>query len=237
MQRILSAHLPAHVGETVTVAGWVHRRRLLKSVAFLILRDAAGLAQVVATTDAERAVVEALTEESVVAVTGTVVANAAAPAGVELTSRRYGRLGAPAVPPPFDLFRPALTATLPTQLDHAPVALRHPAGRPRCGRPRRRPPGSGPHWTRSGFVEIHTPKIVGVGDRERRERLRARLLRPPGVPRPVAAVLQAAHGRRLRAGLRGRAGVPGRAARHRAAPGAVHVARRGARASSPTTGT
>ena len=47
MQRILSTQLPAHVGATVTVAGWIHRRRLLKSVAFLIVRDAAGLAQVV----------------------------------------------------------------------------------------------------------------------------------------------------------------------------------------------
>ena len=39
MQRILSSQLPAHLGETVTVAGWVHRRRVLKSVAFLIMRD------------------------------------------------------------------------------------------------------------------------------------------------------------------------------------------------------
>ena len=47
MQRILSSELPAHVGDKVTIAGWVHRRRLLKSVSFLIVRDAAGLAQVV----------------------------------------------------------------------------------------------------------------------------------------------------------------------------------------------
>ena len=47
MQRILSTELAQHVGETVTVAGWVHRRRLLKSVAFLIVRDAGGLTQVV----------------------------------------------------------------------------------------------------------------------------------------------------------------------------------------------
>ena len=40
MQRILSHQLPAHVDETVTLAGWVHRRRLLKSVAFLIVRYA-----------------------------------------------------------------------------------------------------------------------------------------------------------------------------------------------------
>ena len=45
MQRILSHQLAGHVGETVHVAGWIHRRRLLKSVAFLILRDAGGLAR------------------------------------------------------------------------------------------------------------------------------------------------------------------------------------------------
>ena len=55
MQRILSTELPTHVGETVTVAGWIHRRRLLKSVAFLIVRDAAGLTQVVVTDPAVRA--------------------------------------------------------------------------------------------------------------------------------------------------------------------------------------
>ena len=52
VQRILSTQLPAHVGATVRLAGWVHRRRLLKSVAFLIVRDAAGLAQVI--DDVER---------------------------------------------------------------------------------------------------------------------------------------------------------------------------------------
>jgi OB-fold nucleic acid binding domain len=46
---------PVRVGETVRLAGWVHRRRLLKSVAFLILRDAAGLAQVVVSEEGVRA--------------------------------------------------------------------------------------------------------------------------------------------------------------------------------------
>ena len=41
-QRVLSAELPAHVGETVLLHGWVHRRRILKSVSFLIVRDRAG---------------------------------------------------------------------------------------------------------------------------------------------------------------------------------------------------
>ena len=34
-------------GSTVTLEGWVHRRRELASVTFLVLRDRTGLAQVV----------------------------------------------------------------------------------------------------------------------------------------------------------------------------------------------
>jgi nondiscriminating aspartyl-tRNA synthetase len=160
MQRILSAQLSAHTGQTVTVAGWVHRRRLLKSVAFLILRDATGLTQVVASTDAARVAVEALTEESVVAVTGTVVANPAAPAGVELHDPVVRPLGAPAEPPPFDLYRPALNAALPTQLDHASVSLRHPVRSTALRAAAAATAGFRSTLDGIGFVEIHTPKIV-----------------------------------------------------------------------------
>ena len=47
ISRVLAADLHAHVGEQVRIAGWLHRRRELKSVTFLIVRDRSGLAQVV----------------------------------------------------------------------------------------------------------------------------------------------------------------------------------------------
>ncbi|MGE5831260.1 MAG: aspartate--tRNA(Asn) ligase [Micromonosporaceae bacterium] len=159
MQRIHTAQLPARAGEKVTIAGWVHRRRLLKSVAFLIVRDASGLAQVVVSEPAARAELEALTEESVVEVAGTVIANPTAPAGVEVVDPSITVL-AVAEPPPFDLYRPTLTATLPTLLNHADVALRHPSRRAAF-----RMSAAAVHGFRStlderGFVEVHTPKIV-----------------------------------------------------------------------------
>jgi nondiscriminating aspartyl-tRNA synthetase len=162
MQRILSAELTRHIGETVTVAGWVHRRRLLKSVAFLIVRDAAGLSQVVVTEPGVRALVEELGEESVIELTGTVTANPAAPAGVELTAPAVRVLSAVGVPLPVGLHRPALTATLPTQLDHAALSLRHPA---RAGALRiaaAATAGFRATLEQRRFVEIHTPKIVAA---------------------------------------------------------------------------
>jgi nondiscriminating aspartyl-tRNA synthetase len=161
VQRILSTELARHTGETVTVAGWVHRRRLLKAVAFLIVRDAAGLTQVVVTEPEVRALVETLGEESVVELTGTVTANPAAPAGVEITAPALLRiLNAVSVPLPFDLHRPALSATLPTQLDHAALSLRHPG---RAGALRiaaAATAGFRAALEQRRFVEIHTPKIV-----------------------------------------------------------------------------
>ncbi len=161
MQRILSAQLPAHVGAPVRIAGWVHRRRLLKAVAFLIVRDAAGLSQVVVTDPAVRGQVEALTDETVVEVTGTVAATGTAPAGVEVVEPVVRPLGAPAVPPPFDLYRPVLTASLPTQLDAAPVALRHPTRTAALRISAAAVAGFRATLDERGFVEVHTPKIVG----------------------------------------------------------------------------
>src|SRR5947208_3646727 len=66
-------------------------------------------------------------EETVVEVTGLVTANPKAPGGAELTEPVLAVLGEAVTPPPFDLYRPTVSATLPTILDSAPVALRHPA--------------------------------------------------------------------------------------------------------------
>ncbi|MGW4465972.1 aspartate--tRNA(Asn) ligase [Micromonospora sp. NPDC004704] len=160
MRRVLSTSLPTHVGETVTVAGWLHRRRLLKSVAFLIVRDAGGLTQVVVTDPELRARLTELPEETVVAVIGEVAANPAAPAGVELVKPSVRLLGEPAVPPPFDLYRPALAATLPTQLDHASVALRHPTRSAPLRISAAAVAGFRATLDNRDFVEVQTPKLV-----------------------------------------------------------------------------
>jgi nondiscriminating aspartyl-tRNA synthetase len=157
VHRILSTELAAHAGGTVRLAGWVHRRRLLKSVAFLILRDRAGLAQVVV-TDPER--LSAFPEETVVHVTGLARANPAAPGGVELVEPEIEALTDPAEPPPFDLYRPQLTAALPTQLDHAPVALRHLRQRELFRISAAAVAGFRRALDGLGFTEIFTPKLV-----------------------------------------------------------------------------
>jgi nondiscriminating aspartyl-tRNA synthetase len=161
MQRILSTQLAAHAHETVTIAGWIHRRRLLKSVAFLIVRDAAGLSQVVVEAPETRARLETLAEESVVEVTATVTPNQQAPGGVELTGPAIKVLSRVDVPLPFALHRPEPSASLPTQLDHAALALRHPRRKLALRVAAAAAAGFRTALTDRHFVEIHTPKIVG----------------------------------------------------------------------------
>jgi nondiscriminating aspartyl-tRNA synthetase len=154
--RVLAADLPRHIGEQVMIAGWLHRRRELKSVTFLIVRDRTGLAQIVLSpgqaTD--------LAEETVLQAEGLVTANGQAPGGAELTRPSLGTLSGPALPPPFDLYRPTLTATLPTILDHAPTTLRHPVLRAGFAVAAASAAGFRTTLDGLGFTEIFTPKIV-----------------------------------------------------------------------------
>ncbi|SPL98572.1 Aspartyl-tRNA synthetase @ Aspartyl-tRNA(Asn) synthetase [[Actinomadura] parvosata subsp. kistnae] len=174
ISRVMSAELAKHAGQRVTIAGWVHRRRQLKSVSFLVVRDRTGLAQVVVPGDAAGALTgeaagvaagvgagDLPSEESVVRVTGTVAASEQAPGGHELVAPEIHVLARPATAPPFDLYRPVVGAALPTVLDHAPVALRHPLLRAGLEISAASAAGFRETLDRLGFTEIHTPKIVG----------------------------------------------------------------------------
>ncbi len=79
--------LSAHVGQRVTVRGWVAGSRSSGRIRFLIVRDGTGLVQGVLTPDADResfALAESLPTEAAVKLEGAVRADDRAPGGVEL---------------------------------------------------------------------------------------------------------------------------------------------------------
>ena len=103
---------PEHVGETVRIAGWVHRRRDLGGLIFLDLRDRAGLVQVCfdpasSTADASAAAAT-LGAETVVLIEGTVAERPAAMRNSEMATgdvevratslRVVGPAATPAIP-------------------------------------------------------------------------------------------------------------------------------------------
>lgn len=161
--RMLAADLStAPEGSSVRLQGWVHRRRALATVTFLVLRDRTGLAQVVVRSGVGQALQEVPPEETTVEVTGTVTRNAQAPGGVEVIEPVITPLTDPAETPPVELWRPALTAALPTVLDHAAVAWRHPAQKAHWEIAAASLRGFRSTLDAAGFTEVCTPKLVGT---------------------------------------------------------------------------
>ena len=161
--RVLARDLASvEPGERATLAGWVHRRRVLASVTFLVLRDRSGLAQVDVKDGPTIEQLARLPEETVVEVTGTVSANESAPGGAELVEPAITALTEPAVAPPTELWRPTFGAGLPTHLDHAAVTLRHPRHRAAWQLASASMRGFREALGALEFTEIATPKLVGT---------------------------------------------------------------------------
>lgn len=156
MERVLTSELSARAGEAVLLQGWLQRQRRLANVSFLVLRDRAGLAQIVLDRPVE------LLPETVLEVRGHAVASAQAPGGVEVHDPVLRVLAEPRDVPPVELHRPEPRESLPVRLDHAPVALRHPAVRDRFRLGARAVGAFRRTLDDLGFTEVHTPKLVGA---------------------------------------------------------------------------
>jgi nondiscriminating aspartyl-tRNA synthetase len=162
MKRVLVNELPRHAGSRVRIAGWLHQRRQLSRVTFLVVRDRTGLAQVVAEEPDLRLELAELSPETVLELEGDAVATPQAPGGIELHVGSVRVLAEPVAPPPIELRRPRLKEQLPTILDHAPVALRHPRERAKHAVAAASLAGFRAALDELGFVEIQTPKLVAA---------------------------------------------------------------------------
>ena len=96
--RTLVRDLSGHVGRAVTVSGWIATLRVHARVAFVVLRDGTGVVQgVLARSELADEVWElatSLAQESCVALTGVVRADARAPGGHELAVSAVELIGA-----------------------------------------------------------------------------------------------------------------------------------------------
>jgi asparaginyl-tRNA synthetase len=90
--------LRAHIGETVTVRGWVMTTRSSGKIAFIVLRDGSGYVQGVLSKkevpDSTWSAFESMTQETSVSLTGTVREEPRSPGGYELAVQGIEVLGA-----------------------------------------------------------------------------------------------------------------------------------------------
>ncbi len=156
----------AHLDQTVTLFGWVHRRRDHGGVIFIDLRDRAGLAQVVVDPDNREtfATAERIRNEYCLRVTGLVrlrpegTANPDLHSGeVEILCREIEILN-PSVTPPFQLDDDNLSET--TRLTHRVLDLRRPQMQRNLLLRHRVSMSVRKYLDALGFIDIETPMLT-----------------------------------------------------------------------------
>lgn len=106
MTRTLTRELAEHIGETVTIQGWLHKKRLLGGLNFLTIRDRSGIAQNLIEDKDEIEKLRGLQIGTVVSFTGTVVADDRAPGGAELHDVKVEVLVSVIDEPPIEIDKP-----------------------------------------------------------------------------------------------------------------------------------
>ncbi len=161
-ERVRTTEAAVHLGRQVRLQGWLHQFRELGKVNFLIVRDGWGLFQAVVEDPATLETLRAAGVESVIEVRGRVEAEPQAPGGVELRGTRVRILAPVEEPPPVEVNKREMRASLDTFLEHAVVGLRHPKRRAILLLLSATIAGFRTAVEALGCTEIHTPKIIGT---------------------------------------------------------------------------
>jgi aspartyl-tRNA synthetase len=165
MDRTLVRDAKGKIGEWIALQGFVHTVRNQKAVQFVVLRDHTGLIQLVAErTEANIALNELigqLTRESIVQVTGTVIRNSNVKLGqleVHLQTLAVQAMSDPNLP--IDLFGKTETE-VDKRLDWRFLDLRQPHNQLIFRIQTTVEMAMREFWISNGFIELHTPKIMG----------------------------------------------------------------------------
>jgi len=155
-----------HLGQTVTLCGWVHRRRDHGGVIFIDLRDREGLVQVVCDPDTPETfrTADRLRGEYVIRVEGKVRERPAGTVNPELASgeievlaREIEILNA-SLPPVFQLDDDNLSETV--RLENRVLDLRRPAMQRNLRLRHRTAMAAREFLDREGFLDIETPMLT-----------------------------------------------------------------------------
>ncbi len=125
--RTLTNEISAHVGETVTIQGWLHKKRLLGGLNFITLRDRKGIAQNLIDNKDEVEKLRGMQIGTVLALTGTVVADERAPGGAELHDVTVEVIVPVTDEPPIEIDKPLdhKSENLDTLFEHRVIGLRN----------------------------------------------------------------------------------------------------------------
>jgi aspartyl-tRNA synthetase len=154
-----------HIGETVTLCGWAHRRRDHGGVIFIDLRDREGMAQIVIDPDTKEAfaLAESVRNEFVLKVTCKVRARPEGTVNLNLPTGEVEMLASeieilnPSLTPPFMLDDDNLSEAV--RLNHRYIDLRRPVMQENMKLRYRVSKVIRDYLDDNGFIEIETPML------------------------------------------------------------------------------
>jgi nondiscriminating aspartyl-tRNA synthetase len=159
--RTLNSELSEKIGETITIEGWLHKKRLLGGLNFITLRDRTGLAQTLIVGD-ELEKLRGLQTGTIMALTGVVVADERAPGGAELHDVVV-EVKVPVVDEsPIEIDKPLShqSENLDTLLDNRVIGLRNLQERAVFDIQSTLTRAMRSYFYEHEFTEMHTPKLL-----------------------------------------------------------------------------
>ena len=125
-ERILSSQLFQFIDSSVIITGWLHKKRELGQITFLLLRDRHGIIQIVAQKiHSEK--LKGIHIGSILTIKGTAIAQALAPAGVEIHCAEIS-IDVPVIyPSPLEIDKPIshIPEHLDTLFEHKIITMRN----------------------------------------------------------------------------------------------------------------
>lgn len=127
MTRVLTDSISSHIGETITIQGWLHKKRLLGGLNFITLRDRRGLAQTLVEDKDQLEKLRGMQIGTVLALTGSVVADERAPGGAELHDVQVEVIVPVVDESPIEIDKPLdhKSENLDTLFEHRVIGLRN----------------------------------------------------------------------------------------------------------------
>jgi nondiscriminating aspartyl-tRNA synthetase len=164
MERVLSSDVAKHAGQEVKIQGWLHKKRLLGGLNFLLVRDRAGVTQVVVEDSDEVEKLRGLQIGTVLTITGQVHEEERAPGKAEIRQPKI-TVDVPITDePPVEIDKPLSHKpdNLDTLFEYRPIGLRNLQETAIFKVQSAITKAMRDYFYAQGFTEMHSPKLLAA---------------------------------------------------------------------------
>ncbi len=162
MNRVLARDLKGSTGQEVQIQGWLHKKRLLGGLNFVVVRDRSGLTQMLVKDETEVEKLHGLYTGTVLSVVGNVIEEPRAPGGAELHEPKINIISPVTDEPLIEIDKPLSHKpdNLDTLLDNRPIGLRNLQEQAIFKIQAKVLEAFRAYFAKHDFTEINTPKLI-----------------------------------------------------------------------------